>query len=203
VLGDEGAAGERVRAARPAHLVGTGRAAPQPPRSRAGTAGPAGTVERRSVGRGTPGRVRAAMSPRSDRRAPRLHRPPRAVAAQPPAEQHTPGFAVVDAGLDQLPGTELPQPLKRGDRDGQPVPAQLPRGGRDDEGAWRRGLLRDHPAVIPEARALPVPRSLLCCPEVVDQDSIVLDILVQSRSSAKSAKKFFRLLLRDCGTCRA
>ena len=99
----------------------------QPPRSRAGTAGPAGTAGRRSVRRGIPGRVRAAVSPRSDRRAPRLHRPQRVVAAQPPAERRTPGSAVVDAGLDQLPGTELPQPLNRGDRDGQPSGCQLRR----------------------------------------------------------------------------
>ena len=36
----------------------------------------------------------------------------------------------------------------------------------------------------------------------VDQDSEVLDILVQSRRDKEAAKKFFRKLLKDCATSR-
>ena len=36
----------------------------------------------------------------------------------------------------------------------------------------------------------------------VDQPGNVLDILVQSRRNAVAAKKFFRRLLKGCGTCR-
>ena len=36
----------------------------------------------------------------------------------------------------------------------------------------------------------------------VDQHGNVLDVLVQSRRNALAAKKFFRRLLKGCGTCR-
>ena len=36
----------------------------------------------------------------------------------------------------------------------------------------------------------------------VDQHGNVLDVLVQSRRNAVAAKKFFRRLLKGCGTCR-
>ncbi len=36
----------------------------------------------------------------------------------------------------------------------------------------------------------------------VDQRGLVFDILVQSRRSAKAAKRFLRKLLRDCNTSR-
>ena len=36
----------------------------------------------------------------------------------------------------------------------------------------------------------------------VDQDGVVLDILVTSRRDAKAATRFFRKLLRGCGSCR-
>src|SRR4029077_12052091 len=44
------------------------------------------------------------------------------------------------------------------------------------------------------------PTHYLC--RAVDQHGNVLDILVQSRRNAVAAKKFFRRLLKGCGTCR-
>lgn len=100
-----------------------------------------------------------------------------------------------------------------------PVPAQLPRGRRDDDGAGRRGLPRDHPAVVCEVRAdlcqrarrrrarpgdkwhlnevfIKINGKIHYLWQAVDQHGNVLDILVQSRRNTTAAKKFFRRLLQ-------
>jgi hypothetical protein len=100
-----------------------------------------------------------------------------------------------------------------------PVPAQLPRGRRDDAEAWGRGVPRNRPAVVCEVRPdrcqraaaapgtpwgpwrldevfITISGTLRYLWRAVEQHGEVLDILVQSRRNATAAKRFFRRLLK-------